>query len=237
MIDILRRSCSSRHPIQNKFLQLQSKLLALERSRAQLEMRRRSDSISPLDSPKFSCNLNDLRSPGSSMEAMYKDGDGLLSSAAIDEITSRHNLSPIKNRFALKPSLASNVHLLQKTPVKQQSTMASMIPRSVPDKGNNFKTVLSPRKHQMRDVEAQTILTPLRKSARTTASEVEYTEEKVAELLLQDESVAFVSNPVSFCLWRKQLLIDSFYNCSTSNLHRRNEIVTREIEKEMRNAK
>lgn len=200
MLDILRRSCSSRHPIQNKFLQLQSKLMALERSRAQLEMRRRSDSISPLDSPKFSCNLNDLRSPGSSMEALYKDGDGLLSNAAIDEITSRHNLSPVKNRYALKPSLASNAHfLLQKTPVKQQqqSTM-SRIPRSVPDSGNNFKTILSPRKHQMRDLDAQTVLTPLRKSARNgNQSESEYTEEKVAELLLQDESVAFVSNPVS----------------------------------------
>ena len=200
MLDVLRRSCSSRHPIQNKFLQLNSKLLALERSRAQLEMRRRSDSISPLDSPKFSCNLNDLRSPGSSMEALYKDDDGLLSNAAIDEITNRHNLSPTKSLLNNRHRSAMAV-LLERTPTKSTPSLSSsMIPRSVP---NNFKTVLSPRKHQLKDVDAQIVLTPLRKSGRSKRDAEggeEYTEEKITELLLQDESIAFVSNPVRIAL-------------------------------------
>jgi hypothetical protein len=51
----------------------------------------------------------------------------------------------------------------------------------------------------MRDVDAQTVLTPLRKSARNSiaSEEAEFNEEAISELLLQDETVAFVSNPVN----------------------------------------
>mgnify|MGYP007013244643 CR=1 FL=1 len=220
MLDILRRACSARHAIQNKLSRLAGQVAHLH----QKTLRRAAPcgSLSPIaSSPQLQSRVfHSSSGEGSPLSILHRDADGLLSMAAIDEITARHRLSPSKQHPVPRPramltstststatSTATATATSKSTSTSTPVRCPALIPSVTP---NNFRTVLSPTKRAPKrgQVDASSIdpltasvVTPLRKSARNasppraSATPDACDPEHVAELLLDNPALVYVANP------------------------------------------
>jgi hypothetical protein len=225
ILGILKRSISARHPIQNKFAQLHGRITEIQeknnRTFAYENALNFIGSISPIRLPEFEADMGQLSrisSPPTGIEELQmkysnieeltkvKGELGVEGKGNIFKLNNIYNpnnnnddsykISNYNNSF-YNDEISKAIKFIDGETMKTPTKLSPK--KSIFNNGegeNNFSTVISPMKRPYKEIEAEVVYTPQRKSGRRlNDEEIIYDDERVSQILLNDPNSAFISNP------------------------------------------